>query len=496
MKTVRLMILLFVLFSVPFSSVTAQSCPSGKTLVFSDKRKACLDDYPVFRDAPIQVRGKEISFSRAYEDLGGFLSVAVSDCGAVGSAWVQTPAQPFPALRQSAIEKANNDAIQACAASLKQRSIDPRRPDCECTSLLNANSISNTQVVVERSREQFASIFQGGALPAPASATSDSPKGGEVVDRELRALAAERARLEAERQALEKYRQAKVKEDADREKERARLEAERQALEKSRQAKVKEDADREKERARLEADRQLLDKTRLAQIQETEKRTREIARLEAEAKVRDQKMRAEVQSRTTTVDERFQQSKPTGSVGSWAIYKSGVPFQQQQFCRITENFRQEIDDARGQKNQIKENVAFRTREQRLTALLPDGNFSNWIVRAVSVKQASDGSAAVLFELPCDVIIGSHACGQNVRSFIGTIPENSRLYVELATISVGDFLGVSGTFNFVDEKTTFQKGRSVASFRAMAADSHCEAKDVAKSGVDFFASSIQTLSNLK
>lgn len=468
MKTVRLMILLFVLFSVPFSSVTAQSCPSGKTLVFSDKRKACLDDYPVFRDAPIQVRGKEISFSRAYEDLGGFLSVAVSDCGAVGSAWVQTPAQPFPALRQSAIEKANNDAIQACAASLKQRSIDPRRPDCECTSLLNANSISNTQVVVERSREQFASIFQGGALPAPASATSDSPKGGEVVDRELRALAAERARLEAERQALEKYRQAKVKEDAD----------------------------REKERARLEADRQLLDKTRLAQIQETEKRTREIARLEAEAKVRDQKMRAEVQSRTTTVDERFQQSKPTGSVGSWAIYKSGVPFQQQQFCRITENFRQEIDDARGQKNQIKENVAFRTREQRLTALLPDGNFSNWIVRAVSVKQASDGSAAVLFELPCDVIIGSHACGQNVRSFIGTIPENSRLYVELATISVGDFLGVSGTFNFVDEKTTFQKGRSVASFRAMAADSHCEAKDVAKSGVDFFASSIQTLSNLK
>jgi hypothetical protein len=153
-------------------------------------------------------------------------------------------------------------------------------------------------------------------------------------------------------------------------------------------------------------------------------------------------------------------------------------------------------EARIQKNQIKENVAFRTREQRLTALLPDGNFSNWIVRAVSVKQASDGSAAVLFELPCEIIIGSHACGQNVRSFIGTIPENSRLYVELSTISVGDFLGVSGTFNFVEEKAAFQKGRSVASFRAMAADAHREAKDVAKAGVDFFASSIQTLSNLK
>jgi len=496
MRIVRLMILLFALFAAPIGSVTAQSCPSGKTLIFSDKRKACLDDYPVFRDTPIQVRGKEITFNRAYEDFGGFLSVAASECGAVGSAWVLAPATHIMDMRNRAIDKANNDAVQACAASLQQRSIDPKRPDCECQILLNANSQSNTQVVIERSREQFASVFQGGALPAPASATSAPPKGGEVADRQLRALAAERSRLEAERQALEKARQAKVKEDDDRQKERARLEAERQALEKARQAKVKEDDDRQKERARLEADRQVLEKTRLAQIQETEKRTREIARLEAEAKVRDQKMRAEVQSRTTTVDERFQQSKPTGSVGSWAIYKSGVPFQQQQFCRITENFRQEIDDARVQKNQIKENVAFRTREQRLTALLPDGNFSNWIVRAVSVKQASDGSAAVLFELPCDVIIGSHACGQNVRSFIGTIPENSRLYVELATISVGDFLGVSGTFNFVDEKAAFQKGRSVASFRAMAADSHCEAKDVAKPGVDFFASSIQNLSNLK
>lgn len=203
----------------------------------------------------------------------------------------------------------------------------------------------------------------------------------------------------------------------------------------------------------------------------------------------------QMMSRTTRVDERYQQ-RGTGSAESWAIYKSGVPFQQQQFCRILENFREDLAVAQAQRNQIKENMAYRTREQRLTALMPDGNFVNWIVRAVSVKQASDGSASVLFELPCEVVIGSHACGQNAKSFIGTIPENSRLYSELVAISVGDFLGVSGNFNFVDEKAAFQKGRSVASFRAMKSDAHCEAKDISKSGTDFFASAISTLSTLK
>jgi len=306
----------------------------------------------------------------------------------------------------------------------------------------------------------------------------------------------EAAKLEAERQALERARLAKLKEDEERQRELTRIEAERQALERARLAKLKEDEERQKQAAKLEADRQLLEKARLAQQREAEARAADIARLEAEAKAREQRLLAQVQARTTTVEERFQQGKQTGPAGSWALYKSGVPFQQQQFCRITENFRQEIEDARNQKNQIKENIAFRTREQRLVALMPDGIFANWIVKAVSVKQASDGSAAVLFELPCDVIIGSHACGQNAKNFIGTIPENSRLYLELANISVGDFLGVSGSFKFIDEKAAFEKGRSVASFRAMAVGSHCEAKDVAKAGVDFFASSLRTLSNLK
>ena len=203
----------------------------------------------------------------------------------------------------------------------------------------------------------------------------------------------------------------------------------------------------------------------------------------------------EMKSRTTLVNEKYE--KPvTGTAETWATYMSGVPFQQNQFCRIIQNWREELSLAQQQKNQIKENIAHRTREQRLTALMPDATFQNWIVRSVSVKQAKDGSAAVLFELPCDVVIGSHACGMTPKTFVGTIPENSRLYSELVSISVGDFLGVSGTFSFIDEKAAFKKDRSVASFTTMKAGTHCDAKDVAKPESEFYASQILTLSTLK
>jgi hypothetical protein len=443
--------LISILMSVPLVAI-AQNCGSDKVLVFKDGKRDCASNYAklVSRTSTPTGTDSPVPLLELYDTYRIF-SFADSFCGASGTRW--NASGGWYANDQGALNFCNGNL------SVARRDNPERFKDCKCELVISAEQLGKNLIKIDIASEKFSEKYSS------ANASSDLRVKKDYEDRQLAA-------------------------------ERARLEAEKQALEKARQAKLKEDEDRQKERARLEADRQLLEKTRLAQIKETEQRNREIARLEAEAKVRDQKMRAELQSRTTTVDERFQQGKATGSAGSWAIYKSGVPFQQQQFCRITENFRQEIEDAKSQKNQIKENVAFRTREQRLTALMPDGNFSNWIVRAVSVKQASDGSAAVLFELPCDVVIGSHACGQNAKSFIGTISENSRLYTELVTISVGDFLGVSGNFNFVDEKAAFQKGRSVASFRSMLADSHCEAKDVAKPGSDFFASSIATLSNLK
>lgn len=205
--------------------------------------------------------------------------------------------------------------------------------------------------------------------------------------------------------------------------------------------------------------------------------------------------RAEMKARTTTINEGYG-NKATGTGEDWAMYKSGVPFQQNQFCRLIGNFKEQFDKARAEKNQIKENIALREREQRLVALLPKGAFQSWIVRAVSVKQASDGSAAVLFELPCDVVVGSYACGTTASQFLGTIAENSPMYNELAKVSVGDFLGVSGQFYFGADSKAFEKNRSVASFRQMPAGSHCQGAAAGIQDGEFFAVTTVNISTLK
>ena len=202
-----------------------------------------------------------------------------------------------------------------------------------------------------------------------------------------------------------------------------------------------------------------------------------------------------IKKRTTTLQEGYSQNK-TGTANGWATYKSAVPFQQNQFCRLVENFRDEIESARNSRNQIKENMAYKNRELRLNALLPNGNFSNWIVRSLSVMQALDGSAAVLFEMPCDVVVGSYACGNNTNEFIGTIAENSMQYTELAQINVGDFIGVSGSFDFGKDATAFDGKRSVASYKNMPIGSHCKGSSMGLKGSEFFAVKTDFLSVLK
>jgi hypothetical protein len=202
-----------------------------------------------------------------------------------------------------------------------------------------------------------------------------------------------------------------------------------------------------------------------------------------------------IKKRTTTLQEGYSQNK-TGTANGWATYKSAVPFQQNQFCRLVENFRDEIESARNSRNQIKENMAYKNRELRLNALLPNGNFSNWIVRSLSVMQALDGSAAVLFEMPCDVVVGSYACGNNKNEFIGTIAENSMQYTELAQINVGDFIGVSGSFDFGKDATAFDGKRSVASYKNMPIGSHCKGSSMGLKGSEFFAVKTDFLSVLK
>ena len=98
---------------------------------------------------------------------------------------------------------------------------------------------------------------------------------------------------------------------------------------------------------------------------------------------------------------------------NWNEGKSYAPIQQRQFCDLTEKYRQSLTKAFASNNDIKVNLAKKQRQLDLDALLPRGQFENWVVKVVSVKQVvapsdpeADGDAAVVLELWCGTQIGT------------------------------------------------------------------------------------------
>jgi hypothetical protein len=186
--------------------------------------------------------------------------------------------------------------------------------------------------------------------------------------------------------------------------------------------------------------------------------------------------------------------KKTSGNEVWVSFNPSITIQERQFCRIIENFRTENEIAQQSRNQIKVNETLRNLSQSLNSLLPDGKFQGWIMRTVNVSQASDGSAEVLMELPCNVYVGSNACDANPANFYGTAPEGSRIYTELAKMTVGDFALTSGQFVYVDDKA-YDKNRSVSSYRFLKSASHCKAKEMPIDS-DFFGLKLDVISTIK
>ena len=186
--------------------------------------------------------------------------------------------------------------------------------------------------------------------------------------------------------------------------------------------------------------------------------------------------------------------KKTSGNDVWINLNPSISVQERQFCRIVENYRAESKAAEATRNQIKVNETSKAFSQAINALLPDGNFQGWVMRSVSVAQASDGSADVLFELPCNVYVGSNTCDSNPRNFYGTVAENSRIYSELAKVTVSDFALVSGKFVYPDDKA-FERNRSVVSYGYLKTGVHCKSKNMA-AGSDFFGTNISVLSTIK
>src|SRR5262249_49121597 len=131
----------------------------------------------------------------------------------------------------------------------------------------------------------------------------------------------------------------------------------------------------------------------------------------------------------------------------WLPWVSMFPIEEQQFCKVMSKFVADMRQAESNRNEIKQNLLHKQRREDLANLIPEGDFQNWVVHAVEVRQASDGSAAVLLQLPCNVLIGSYLgsypCNVDATNFQGTIPENSPLYREFAKFDHRDFVLVGG-----------------------------------------------------
>lgn len=160
---------------------------------------------------------------------------------------------------------------------------------------------------------------------------------------------------------------------------------------------------------------------------------------------------------------------------NWQDAEKYISIQQKQFCDLTDNYVIDLYNAHKSRNEIKVNRVKKQRQEDLDALLPEGNFKNWIVKIVSVKQVNtpnnkttDGDAAAVFELSCGSQIGSGNFQIDGKlTWAATIDYNSREYREVSKLSSGQFAIISGTFLKLNEfmpnkKETYYASRPLTS----------------------------------
>lgn len=178
--------------------------------------------------------------------------------------------------------------------------------------------------------------------------------------------------------------------------------------------------------------------------------------------------------------------------GDWMMRVAAVPIQQQQFCRIIDQFYDRLSNVYQFRNEIKKNALYRDRQQDLASLLPDGAINSWVVRVVEVTQAADGSAAIMLQPPCRAMLGSDACASQGRKIRATIPSDSLMYRELARVNTGDFVTISGTILYaqaVDPNTV------LPDYAVYEPKNHCSSADGAQDE-DVFVTQLNMLAMLR
>jgi hypothetical protein len=248
-----------------------------------------------------------------------------------------------------------------------------------------------------------------------------------------------------------------------------------------------------------EAKKQLADQRQLMQRQANAENQLKQEAEEAKKQIQDNQRQLEAHQASTKEEFHWVENvlggiilPPNTDPKSWMMRVAAVPVQQQQFCRIVDQFHDKLGSVYQTHNEIKKNALFRDRKIEMATLLPQGNFENWVVQIKEVTQAPDGSAAVMLQPPCRAMLGSDACQKNGSKIRATIPVDSPLYRELSKVSAGDFVVISGKILYAQSADPNQPLPTYAVYQA---GSHCSAISESKQE-DVFVTEINYLVQLR
>jgi len=127
---------------------------------------------------------------------------------------------------------------------------------------------------------------------------------------------------------------------------------------------------------------------------------------------------------------------------TWSSVDQYIPVRQKAFCNLMDQYEVKAQAAQASRNQIKQNQVNINRGQDLLALMPEGEFTNWLVQVEEVFVVTNGDAAYDMKLQCGVSIGSGQL-ESGQAYVATAPKGSVIYNQLAGVSSGDFILVNG-----------------------------------------------------